>query len=120
MITDIQTHSLPNIPFPPGRLVDQIRFRIRRAALPDNAGKFLYDSGIVFRPVRCHTVGTVLYAIGKPFGVADAARSKIERAIAEKAVEGFWICALMTREIVALKVSEKAGGIVHRHIPQMV
>ena len=103
-----------------GRLVSQIRFRIRRTALPDNAGKLLNDSGIILRTMGFHAMGTVLDAIGKPFGMADAAWSKVKRAIAEKAVEGFRICPLVTGEIGALKVSEKTGGIVHRHIPQMV
>ncbi len=103
-----------------GRLVSQIRFRIRRTALPDNAGKLLNDSGIILRTMGFHAMGTVLDAIGKPFGMTDAARSKIERAIAEKAVEGFRICPLMAGEIGTLKVTEKTGGIVHGHISPMV
>lgn len=103
-----------------GRLVSQIRFSSRRTAFPDNAGKFLNDSGIVFRAMGFHAMGTVLDAIGKPFGISDAARSKVERAIAEKAVEGFRICSLMAGEIGALKVTEKTIGIIHGHIPLMV
>lgn len=52
--------------------------------------------------------------------MTDAARSKIERAIAEKAVEGFRICPLMAGEIGTLKVTEKTIGVVHGHISLMV
>ena len=72
---------------------------------------------IIFRPVREHAVRTVLDAAAvlsfMPARIARTAGKMVQRAIAEKAVEGFVLSAGMTRVIFTVCIFKIFFRIFH-------
>ena len=53
-------------------------------------------------------IGAILNAVGQILKSAAAlVTQRIKRAIAEQAIEGFWICSLMAGKILAFPVLKK-------------